>query len=153
MTTQCINLRERFGRTYRIGRDPSYAAEHGSKARRPDLWLDLILCKHGQIAPYGGKMLLASTKRAGAVAKRLAALECVEITQNGNDGVNARFHVDDFRQVAAILKPRRRRRRVMSPEQREQFAEVTRKGLAALKMRRKHLAQSEKSTLESPAGG
>ena len=115
----CIDLRKRFGRRYRIGRDPSYASEHGPRAWRSDPWLDLILCKHGEIGPYGGEMLLACTKRKGPIAKRLAALECVDVTQDGIDGVNVKFPVDDLAAVAKVMRPRCRRQ--LSPEEKAEL--------------------------------
>jgi hypothetical protein len=41
--------------------------------------------------------------------------------QDGDDGVNVVFHVDHFDEVAAIMKPRRRRR--LTPSQRAKRVE------------------------------
>jgi hypothetical protein len=48
---------------------------------------------------------------------KIRRLPFVSVEQDGDDGVNATFHVDRFDEVARIMKPRRRRR--LSPEQRE----------------------------------
>ena len=42
------------------------------------------------------------------------------MVQDGDDGVNARFHVNHIDEVAKIMKPRRRRR--LSDEQRRAAA-------------------------------
>ena len=104
----CVNLFERC--RYRVEHEPSYFADHGQKARREDPWLLVIRCHHGQIYPHGGELLGVSTDKRGGIAKRLAALDCVTVTQNGDDGINATFHVDDLAAVAVVIKPRRRRK-------------------------------------------
>ena len=39
MSASCINLRERFGRRYKVTYEPSYFAEHGAGARVAQLAL------------------------------------------------------------------------------------------------------------------
>jgi len=63
--------------------------------------------------------LAACTRTAGPVAMRLRSLPFAEVAQDGADGVNVVFPVDRFDEVAAIMKPRRRR--VLSPEARERL--------------------------------
>ena len=58
--------------------------------------------KDGDVADDAVQQLGASTDRRGATARRLAALPCVRIVQDGDDGVNVVFHVDDFDNIAAI---------------------------------------------------
>jgi hypothetical protein len=110
-----IDLKARFGKRYRITLDPAHAAEYGEGSRKDDPWLITIHCRYGHIYPYGGELLGASTERRGPVARRLADLSCVRVVQDGDDGVNVVFHVDDFNTVARNLKPRRRRQ--LTPEQ------------------------------------
>ena len=110
-----IDLKERFGSRYRVTYEPSYAAERGERGRRHDSWLQTIPCQHGHIYPHGGELLGASTNHRGRVANRLAALPCVRIVQDGDDGVNVVFDVAEFETIAAVMKPRHRRR--LSPEQ------------------------------------
>ena len=57
--------------------------------------------------PHGGNLLGVSTKGRGTVAKLLAKLDCVTVTQDGSDGLNGTFHIDDFDRVAEIIKPRK----------------------------------------------
>ena len=69
-------------------------------------------------------LVTGSGKRTGigfAIARKLAALDCTTVVQDGSDGINATFHVRDFERVAELMKPRRRRR--MTEEQRRAAAE------------------------------
>lgn len=118
--TSCIDLRERCGQLYRIENEQTGVGE--PCGRRPnDPWLATLRCLHGHIYAQGGELLGASTDHRGPVANRLQYLPCCRLHQDGEDGVNVIFHVDDFDQVAEIMKPRRRRR--LSPEQRAQRTE------------------------------
>ena len=110
MTIQCINMRERFGDLYKIGHDPAYDIERSEFRAQEEPWLQLILCQNGEIGPWGDEHLLACTKNRGPIAKRLAALDCIEVNQGGDDGISVKFHVRNFDQVAEIMKPRKRRR-------------------------------------------
>jgi hypothetical protein len=117
----CINLKKRFGDLFQIRHEAGDQAERDNGGRLRDPWLFTIPCKHGHIYPHGGDYLVASTDHRGPIANQLAALECGRVIQDGNDGVNVKFHVDDFDHVAAIMKPRRRRR--LTPSQRLERAE------------------------------
>jgi hypothetical protein len=123
----CINLRERFGDRYRVGYEESYYAQYGEHARVDDPWLRIILCRHGHIYPQGGDMLAASTSKRGPVAGALVRLDCTTVLQDGSDGVNVAFHADHFEEVAAILKPRRKRQ--VSDEERARLASMGRTSL------------------------
>ncbi len=112
----CIDLLERHGHRYKIGRDEAYHADYGPNAWTHDPWLLTIECRNGQIYPHGGDYLAAATRTRGAVSTLLATLPGVEVVQDGADGINAKFHVRDFAAVAAVMKPRRKRK--LSPEQR-----------------------------------
>jgi len=83
-----------LGEKYRVIRDPAQALRGNEFALSQDPW---------------------------RVARRLAAVEGVELRQDGDDGCNFRFHVDRFDAVAEVMKPRRRRR--LSPEQRAKCAD------------------------------
>lgn len=108
--SDCIDIKKHFGDRYKVGYEESYAAERGNSARTLDPWLLTIPCKFGHIYAYGGALLGASTDRRGPIANQLAALPCVRVVQDGDDGINVVFHVRDFAQVAEVIKPRRRRR-------------------------------------------
>ena len=108
--SQCINLKESYGQQYQVSYEESYRAERGDGGRLKDPWLQIIPCRFGHLYPHGGNYLGASTTRRGPVANRLAALPCVRLVQDGDDGVNVVFHLDDFELVAAVMRPKRRRR-------------------------------------------
>jgi hypothetical protein len=105
----CINLRERFGKRFRIRYEESYRAQYGPRAWTPDPWLMIIPCRHGHVFPWGGDKLAASTNRRGGIARNIMALPGVTVHQDGSDGITAVFHVDRFEAVAAIMLPKRRR--------------------------------------------
>lgn len=108
--SHCIDLKALFGRDYQVTYEESYRAERGKCGRGHDPWLLVMPCRHGHIYPHGEDYLAASTNHRGRVARRLAALPFVRIVQDGSDGINVEFHSDDFDQVAAVMKPKRRRR-------------------------------------------
>ena len=121
MMETCINLKERFGDVCKVEYEESYHADRGANARTEDPWLQVLLCKHGHIYPHGPDVLAASTNTRGGIARKLAALDCTTVVQDGSDGINATFHVRDFERVAELMKPRRWRR--LTVEQRRAAAE------------------------------
>jgi len=104
---RCINLKRDYGTTYRV------RGEDG-KTAPTDPWEHVIECKHGHIAPWGGKLLVACTDKCGKIAKLLRALGTV--VQDGDDGVNVVFTLERFGEVADLMRARKRRQ--MSAEQR-----------------------------------
>jgi len=116
----CINLRERFGKQFRIQYEESYRAERPEFRREEEPWLQIIPCQYGHLYPHGGELLGFASDKAGSIAKRVARLPFVTITQDGSDGINATFPVGHFCEVAAIVKPKRRRpKRVLTSDQRQ----------------------------------
>lgn len=113
-STQCVDLKARFGRRYRI------AHEDGGSPGDP--WMQLLLCQRGHVFPYGGDTLAAATDSRGGTATKLASLACCTPVQDGDDGLTVVFPLEHFEQVAALMKPRRRRR--LSPEDRDRLVEV-----------------------------
>ena len=95
-----IDLRAEYGHRWKIGLD---AAAGG---RWSDPWNFKILCRQGEICPWGGGMLAASTRRAGAVANRLLALKGVEAIHDGDDGASIAFPISKLKDVAKVMKPR-----------------------------------------------
>ena len=89
--------------------DPFQVAQEEGQNGRRDPWLLLLRCANGHVYPHGGELLSAATERRGPVAERFASLVCVTVTQDGDEGINAVFHVRDFGRVAAAMKPCRRR--------------------------------------------
>ena len=121
----CINLKERFGDRHPVRYEESYYADHGEGARAEDPWLMIIPCRHGHLYPHGRKLLGVSTNTKGLTTTKIRELACTTVVQDSDEGVNTTFHVDDFDQVAEVMKPHRRRQ--WTDEQREaqrQHAEV-----------------------------
>ena len=127
MTT--IDLKKRFGNRFKVGYGASYDAEYGPNARTVDPWYMEILCQHGTICPWGGNNLAACTFKSGPVANRLRRLPFLDrdATMDGADGINAVFDLRHFDEVANIMKPRKRPRRNLTPEQRREIGERLRR--------------------------
>jgi hypothetical protein len=98
-----INLRNCFGRRYRIEYDEAHSG------RKDDPWMQIIPCRRGHIYPNGGNLLGVATNTRGATANAIAKLQGVTVTQQGTDGINAIFPVELFPKVAKLVKPRRKR--------------------------------------------
>jgi hypothetical protein len=110
---QVIDLRQHYAHRYRVTCEGSCErAHHGSAC---DPWNAIVLCQHGHIYPHGELLLGAATNNRGQKANSLAALPCVRVVQDGDDGINVVFDASDFAKVAAIMKPRRKRQ--LTPEQ------------------------------------
>ena len=109
----CIDLAASFGHKYRIGRDPAYAAEYGQRAVH-DPWLLTIPCRRGEIYPHGGAVLAVGTRARGRICLALSAIPGVVVSQDGDDGINATFHVSLLPKVAAVIRPKSKR--TLSPE-------------------------------------
>ena len=95
-----IDLRAEYGHRWKIGLD---AAAGG---RWSDPWNFQILCRHGEICPWGNGLLAASTHHAGAVANRLLSLEGIEAIHDGDDGASVTFPISKLKEVAKVMKPR-----------------------------------------------
>ena len=119
----CINLRERFGDRFKVAYEESYYAQYGPNARIEDPCLMIIPCPTGHICPGGVGRLMACTDSAGSIAKRLKALDFTTVVQDGSDGVNVMFPVEEFAEVATVMKPRRRRR--LSEQQRQNLLKAS----------------------------
>ena len=118
----CVNLKERFGRKYRVTYEESYYAQYGPRAQTDDPWLQIIPCRRGHIFPWGDNILAASTNGRGPTAHKLAALDFTTISQDGDDGVTMLFPVERFPEVAELMKPRRRRQ--VSDQERQRLLEI-----------------------------
>jgi hypothetical protein len=114
-----INLREKYGHRFRIEYEPSYYAQYGPRARFEDPWLMLIPGKYGHIYPHDGSKLAVATNNRGSVAKRLMAMGCCEVHQDGDDGVTVLIDEADLPKVAPVVKLRTTR--TLTPEQRERL--------------------------------
>ena len=135
----CINPKERFGHHYRVAYEESYYADYGPNARIEDPWLMVVLCKHGEICPWGGSILAACANKPGRAAKRLKSLPFTKVARDGDDGANVLFDIerfdlvvyDDTRQAARILEIKKRTvQQQKAIPQHEQAARRNRKQLA-----------------------
>jgi hypothetical protein len=104
-----INLKERFGQRFKVVYSESYRHERPEFRSAEAVWLMQILCRHGTIDPWDEDHLMACTRTAGPIAKAVKALPCVRVHQDGTDGANLVFRVERFDEVAALMKPRKRR--------------------------------------------
>jgi len=135
----CINLKERFGDQFKIGKDPAYFAEYGPNAYIEDPQYHTVECQHGHIFPWGGETLAVSTNNRGPIANAIAALDCCTVVQDGSDGITATFPVASFDEVAPIIRARRKRKgRKMNEVQLSLFKEMGIKNLAAINAKRRH---------------
>lgn len=116
MMLTCVDLRERFGTRYRARKEADGATWYDTpEAER--VWLLELPCRYGFVYPHGAEMLAAVV--TGRYARQqVAALPCI-VSRRGDEELVVTFRVDDAETVLAILKPRRRRQ--VSPEQREQL--------------------------------
>jgi hypothetical protein len=108
----CPNLKELFGDRFKIGHDPA-AVTWGEKS---DPWMMTVLCKGGVVIyPFSDGKLAVEIDYHGGVAKQVAAIPGVRSHQDGDNEHTFVFPLELFDEVAAIVKPRRRRR--MTEEQ------------------------------------
>ena len=112
------DLKALYGKRYRV------RYEQPATTHCQDVWYQIILCRYGHIYQHGDGMLGYASDRRGAMVNTLASLDCCEVTQEGDDGLNVVFPLSEFDRVAQIVRPRKRR--TMSPERRAQVAEQLR---------------------------
>jgi len=111
-----VNLREPFGRRFKIGREEGYFAQYGLNARVRDPHYDIIPGSRGHVYAWGAFVLAASTNTS------VKALPGVELWQDGSDGCTILFPVDLLDRVADLLKLRRRRQ--VTEEERRRLSEL-----------------------------
>jgi hypothetical protein len=119
----CVNLQVRFGNIYRIVWDPAYDPDykHVPRAKR-DPWHMQIPCraKGVTIYPHGGNLLALECDGHYSIARRIAGLPGVTLYQDGCGEKTYLFPLSMFKRIAAIVKPKRRRR--MSEAQQQVLA-------------------------------
>jgi len=129
----CLDLRPwAKANRYRFRHEESYRAESSTHVRGDGRWYVEILCKNGLIYPYGGTQLLAYAK--SRIAPTIAKLPGVHQYQTDGTARVLKFPLERLDEVAAILKPRKRRAVGASPEQ-----------LRSMRERQKLLVQVRKS--------
>ena len=130
--TTCINFKKQFGDKHKIRVTPGY-----EKFSR-DPWNFEVICKFGVIYPNGDDELgfvpyeeikeapVKITKNAlDRATEALMISGCLIPREESSDPKNLLFRLKDFRQVAKIVKPRRKRQ--MNKEQRQAAIENLRK--------------------------
>ena len=105
---ECTNLQQQFGTRYRITFDAAYSPKHVPRDKL-DPWTMQIPCERGIVYPHGGDLLAAEVEGRRVTANRLRQLNCTTTCQEGDSFLAVTFHAADFEEVAAIVKPRRRR--------------------------------------------
>lgn len=113
----CVDLRPwATENRYRYRLEESYKAESNGQVRGDGRWFVEILCRYGLIYPCGGSDLLAYANR-GVVSKVLELGPDIRHHQNEGGAKVFKFPVSRLDEVAAILRPKRRRSPVaLSPE-------------------------------------
>jgi hypothetical protein len=106
---ECINLREQFGHRYRITFDSAYDPKHRPKDKL-DSWMMQIACERGVLYPHGGTRLAVEVDGRAITAGRLWTSGVCTLHQDGDHQKTFTFDAADFQEVAAIVKPRRKRR-------------------------------------------
>lgn len=148
----CVDLRERFGRRYRVRRE----ADRVTWFETPEaerVWLLEIPCRYGVAYPRGGD-LLAAVVTGRYARQQVAALPCIR-SRRGDAELVVTFHVDDAEPVLTILRPWLRRQ--VSAAERERLAALSRShgaaGLARAHQRRREgriaLSKSGRRAVES----
>ena len=136
----CVDLRPwAKANRYRFRLEESYRVESSTHVRGDGRWYAEILCKNGLIYPYGGTQLLAHAK--SRIAPAIAKLPGVHQYQTDGTARVLKFPLERLDEVAAILKPRKRRAVGASPEQ-----------LRSMRERQKLLVQVRKSDQERTQG-
>jgi hypothetical protein len=100
---------ETFGADYRISYDPCYDAHHVPRASL-DRWAMVLPCKYGEIYPHGQDLLAVElTGVQRSLWSRLDALGC-RLHVRGDRVRTYLFEVSLWREVFAVVKPRKRRK-------------------------------------------
>ena len=119
----CINLKETYGKRYRVEYEESYKAEFGEGAWRDDPWLQIIPCRYGHLYAYGENLIGVSVDGHRLIAGRIARLACTTVRQDGDDGeLSASFAPEHFDAIAKIMRPRRRKQ--ISEKERKRLREM-----------------------------
>ena len=119
---ECINVRKRFGKRYRIAFDPCYSSFNVPKDKL-DPWYMVIPCKYGGLFAWSDTRLVADVTGHPRIASKLLKFDCVEVEHRGDpENLTVHFDVKDFDQVAAVMKPKKRKR--LSEERRRKLAEA-----------------------------
>ena len=115
---KCINLHRKFPKL-------RHTWEPARQKGTSDPWNMLIPCKYGDICPFGAKQLMWEKESGVKIANKLVKAG-FETRNEGDTYRSVVFHVDRWKEVAAIVKPRTRR--VMTPAQKKAAVARLQKG-------------------------
>lgn len=76
---------------------------------RDDPWELVVPGWCGDVSPFGGDLLIASTRGIVKTRQVLAEVPGAVVNQDADDGANILFPVEHFAKVAALLRLRKRR--------------------------------------------
>ena len=126
----CVDLRPwAKANRYRFRLEESYRVESFAHVRGDGRWYVEILCKNGLIYPHGGTNLLAYAKPGAS--PDIAKLPGVHLHQTKGRARVFKFPIERLDEVAAILKPRKRR--TLSPDRARAMGKATAYGAQARK--------------------
>jgi hypothetical protein len=110
-TATCVNLLEVFGRDYKVTFDPAYDSRRVPR-RCLDPWMQQLPCRGKGVVvyPWGSGRLAVEVDGRPGLAKKLAALRGVRPWQVGDGEATFVFDAALFEAVAAVVRPRQRRR-------------------------------------------
>jgi len=117
----CINLQQEFGTRYRVTFDAAYSPKHVPRDKL-DVWSMQMPCQRGVVYPHGGGLLAVEVEGRRVTANRLRQLNCTTTYQEGDNFLTVTFDAADFDEVAAVVKPRRRRQ--VSEAERQRLASI-----------------------------
>ena len=137
----CVDLRPwAKANRYKFRLEESYRAESSIHVRGDGRWYVEILCKNGLIYPYGGTLFLAHAKSKTASA--IAKLPGVCLYQTDGTARVLKFPIERLDEVAAILKPRKRR--PLSPDRARAIGKATAYGAQVRKSDQEHTQNANK---------
>ena len=117
----CINLQQQFGTRYRVTFDAAYSPKHVPR-NKLDPCMMLIPCQRGIIYSHGGDLLTVEVEGRRVTANRLRQLDCTTTCQEGASVLAVTVQAADVAEVAAIVKPKRRRQ--VSDAERQRLASI-----------------------------
>jgi hypothetical protein len=146
---KCINLKEQFGKRYKVVFEESDGEEKPEFRAAEAPWLMLIPCDRGHIYPVGGTKLAAFLE-PGPRAKQLGRLPRVKVYTDGDDGITVRFDVSDLPKIAKVMHARRRSQRKYTEEEKQALRDRLPAANAAKKLGLHARGDASESTFASP---
>jgi hypothetical protein len=111
-----VNLKDEFGNRYRIEKDSAFDHEASPAARQ---WLYTIPCANGGREAHlfswgyrggGRELAFYGSQKSGSLKDDLEAIAGIVVEQDAGDVFVASFPLSQFLAVAALVRPKERRR-------------------------------------------